>query len=430
MTFISSLPWQAMLVTDLTGDQRPDVVVTDNGGVFFSILFNNGTGQLKDVRSLNLPGVTAAGVLFGSPASVAQADFNGDGLGDLAVLTSKSGQYAVKVFAGTGKSNAPFRVGPSTALATPGTFEPFSMVAGDFNGDGKVDLAIGYSNLLFTSSVVHVYLGNGDGTFTAGSKFSVSITGLQMIAADFNGDGKLDLASSSGFLALGNGDGTFQNPTVFYTISPLDETLGTWLGAADFNHDGKLDLAFQTPEDVSNGQPLLIFLGNGDGTFRNPVSYTWGFLPAWGAIADLNRDGNPDVVILSAEHPHDQIAVFLGNADGSFQMPSFVQLPFAVYPTSIVATDLNGDGKVDLAVMDDGGNALYLFAGNGDGTFGSGVEFGAASTLLWLGFGNYQGQTLPGFPVLVTFDGALNTFFTPSSTAGVAVSTLLNTGQK
>jgi hypothetical protein len=432
VTFANELPWAAMLVADLTGDQRPEIVVTNGGGsAYFSVLFNDGTGGFKDVRSVSLPGNSAAGVLYGSPVSVAQADFNGDGLGDLAFLTAHNGHYELKVFFGTGKSGQPFLPGTSTVLApTRSSFEPISMVAADFNGDGQVDVAISYTNLFDFVSFVQVYLGNGDGTFRAGGHLGVPMAGAQMIAADFNGDGKLDLASSSGFVALGNGDGTFRKATMFYQISPLANTFGVWLAATDFNHDGKLDLAFQTPENVTTGQPLLIFAGNGDGTFQNPVSYTWGYLPVSGAIADLNGDGNPDIVILSGASGRKQktAAVFLGNPDGSFQAPSYIHASFTVSPLAILAGDFNGDGKMDVAVMDSGGNAIHLFAGNGDGAFGPDVEVGAASTMLWIGSGNYGGQTKPGYPDLLTFDGGPNTFFTPSNPAAVAISMLWNAG--
>lgn len=431
VTFVNGLPWATLLVADLTGDKRPEIVVTSGGDAFFSVLFNDGAGGLKDLRSIGLPGNSAAGVLFGTPVSVAQADFNGDGLGDLAFFTAHNGHYELKVFFGTGKSGQPFLPGTSTVLApTSSSFEPISLVSADFDGDGKMDVVISYTNLLQAVSFVQVYLGSGDGTFHAGGHLGVPMAGALTIAADFNGDGKMDLASSSGFVALGNGDGTFQKANMFFQTSPLASTFGVWLAAADFNHDGKLDLAFQTPEDVNAGQPLLIFTGNGDGTFQNPVSYTWGYLPASGAVADLNGDGNPDIVILSSASGRKQntVAVFLGNPDGSFQPPSYLHASYTVAPLAILAADFNGDGKVDVAVMDSGGSAIHLFAGHGDGAFERDVELGGASTALWLGTGNYGGHLKPGYSDLVMFDGGPNSFFTPSNEAAVGISMLWNTG--
>jgi len=417
----------ALLTADLAGNHTPDIVTTDPTGAYLSILFNDGKGDFADVPSFNFSGETNGVSAYGSPYPVAQADFNGDGIGDLAMITEKNSDYQLTVFFGTGKASRPFRAGPSTVLGPiSGSFGPQSIVAGDFRGNGKQDVAISYMNLLGNTAYVQDYLGHGDGTFAAGGKLSVPIPPFQMIAADFNGDGKLDLASSSGFVALGNGDGTFQTPIAFYQSN--SGTFGVWLGAADFNHDGKLDLAFQTNEGTqSSTQPLLIYLGNGDGTFQSPTPYTWGYLPSCGAIADLNGDGNPDIVILSSEHPTDSLAVFLGNPDGTFQSPASVALPFAVNPDDLVAADFNGDGNVDLAIMDAGVNAIYLFPGHGDGTFGPVEEMGGASTLLWMGI--YPSQPA-GYADLVTFNGALNTFVAPSGPAGVSISLLRNTGAR
>jgi hypothetical protein len=189
---------------------------------------------------------------------------------------------------------------------------------------------------------------------------------------------------------------------------------------------------FRVPKrPLSSKWPLrLIFAGNGDGTFQNPASYTWGYLPASGAIADLNGDGNPDIVILSGAsgRQQDTVAVFLGNPDGSFQPPFYLRATFTLSPLMILASDFNGDGNVDVAVMDSGGSAIHFFAGNGDGAFGPDVEIGAASTMLWMGSGNYGDQTKPGYPDLVMFDGGPNTFFTVSNPEAVGISMLWNRG--
>jgi hypothetical protein len=417
----------ALLTADLTGNHTPDIVTTDPAGAYLSILFNDGKGDFADVPSYNFPGETNGLSASGSPYPVAQADFNGDGIGDLAMITENNGDFELTVFFGTGDASQPYRAGPATVLGTvSASFPPESIVAGDFRGNGKPDVAIAYLNLVSNTAYVQDYLGHGDGTFTAGRKLSVPIPPFQMIAADFNGDGKLDLASTSGFVALGNGDGTFQTPIAFYPSNA--GTYGVWLGAADFNHDGKLDLAFQTNEGTDSlTQPLLIYLGKGDGTFQSPTTYTWGYLPSWGVITDLNGDGNPDIVILSSQHPTDSLAVFLGNPDGTFQSPALVTLPFVVSPDDLVAADFNGDGNVDLAIMDSGINAVYLVPGSGDGTFGRVEEMGGASTQMWMGI--YASQST-GYADLVTFNGALNTFVAPSGPAGVSISLLRNAGAR
>jgi hypothetical protein len=214
-------------------------------------------------------------------------------------------------------------------------------VTGDFNGDGKLDLAVAVS---LSESKIAVLLGNGDGTFRA-PKFTKEPNGPYAITAgDFNKDGKLDLAVAdyccgSVEVLLGNGDGTFKKPTV-YTLS---YSYAFDIVAADFNGDGKLDLA------VSDNS-LTIFMGKGDGTFRPGVDYG----------SNLTLQG-------------------------------------------LNVGDFNGDGKLDVAGSEDGGSAAMLFAGRGDGTFQSPASFGSMGQANWMAIGDFNRDGLIDFAVSDNF---------------------------
>src|SRR6266566_4696375 len=230
---------------------------------------------------------------------------------------------------------------PQTEYVAGSKNGPSGIAVGDFNGDGKLDLAV----VNFGDWNIYVLLGNGDGTFQAArSVYFASGGGFPwyVVTADFNGDGKLDLAVSnygdnSFSVLLGNGDGTFQPPRTL----PIG-THPALVAVGDFNGDGKPDLAISSVGDNT----VSVLLGNGDGTFLAPQVFAGvGTKPYFVAVGDFNRDGKPDLVITN--HLGNTVTVLLGNGDGTFQPAQ----TFLVDSDPVYATvgDFNGDGGQDRA---------------------------------------------------------------------------------
>ena len=290
-----------------------------------------------------------------SPNSVAHGDFNGDGKTDLAVSNNNTSN--VSVLLGNGDGTFQPRVNYSTAT------NPQSVALADFNGDGRLDIVTANRG----SNNVSVLLGNGDGTFQTRVNYGAATSPRSVVIGDFNGDGKLDLAvanatSNNVSVLLGNGNGTFQTRVNYGAgSSPIFVALG------DFNGDGKKDLA-----TANSPGTTAILLGNGNGTFQAAVNYSAGSSPQAVAVGDLNGDGKPDLAVANFSN---NVSVLLGNGDGTFQ-PA---LNNAVLDTirSVAVGDLNGDGKTDL-VMAASASALGLM-GKGDGTFQQSVGYSAGT---------------------------------------------------
>ncbi len=321
---------------DFNGDGNRDVVSANGSANSVSVLLGNSDGSFQPRTDMPITGTIASAVAVG--------DFNQDGKVDLAVANRCNNtacdntQGSIDIFLGNG--NGTFLPPLNISLAG----NPNGLMAGDFNRDGKLDLAV----TLASRISFRILLGNGNGTFQAPLITKLSANAGVMVAGDLNNDGILDLAigqqatsvSPSGFVVLlGKGDGAFRLPL------PLNQT-GVPLGmkARDFNRDGKLDLA------VADSGPILVFLGNGDGTFGSGTEV--GTDPALSvAVADFNADGNLDLALgtLGIFPGPPGTDVLLGNGDGTFQ--AAVNYPDSGFASFILASDFNRDKATDIATL-------------------------------------------------------------------------------
>jgi hypothetical protein len=355
---------------DVNGDGKLDLMVAGfaagNGTGSVGVLLNNGDGTFQPAVLYSTgPQIVTA---------LAVADVNGDGRPDLIASGCPYLQSGAVCPAGAhgivsvllGNSDGTFQ---QAVAYTTGGAEASSVTVGDVNGDGKPDILItntcqggecGYDNEGLHGGV-SVLLGNGDGTFQSAVVYDSGGYGARSIAAvDVNRDGKTDLlvvnvctecrSAGSVDVLLGNGDGTFQ-PAVGYSSGGNP----TSLAVADVNGDGVPDVLVVNACGCLQEDTMTVLLGNGDGSFQPAVAYgSGGTDPWWVAVGDVNGDGKPDVVVVNrcADpncNTHSTIGVLLGIGDGSFE-------PVVTFDTGekgsawVTIADVNGDARPDLLI--------------------------------------------------------------------------------
>ena len=314
-----------------------------------------------------------------APVAVATADFNGDNFQDFAV--ANQADSTVWIFRGVGDGT--FRTPSASDKYTVGRL-PSAIAVGDFNGDGKTDIAVADAGDSTIPGDIEILLGNGDGTFQPPKQF---LTGpgthpVALLAKDLNGDGILDLAivdqgngTSPGHVLVwfGNGNkdtltgrwnGTF-NTTASYTVGVKP----TAIASAAFTSSGRPDLAVTNQNDNS----VSVLVQDQNNTFTPKIdpatgkNFATGSGPAGIAVGDFNRDGNQDIAVTNQTEPTNTVSILLGNGDGTFRAHN--DFPGGSGPVGIVAGNFTGSVAPDLAVADSSGNQLSILIDKGDGTF-------------------------------------------------------------
>jgi VCBS repeat protein len=303
-----------------------------------------------------------------NPKAIAVGDFNHDGKRDLAVVNygdpTANNNGNVSILFGNGDGT--FQAAKNVAIGKNST----ALVVGDFNGDGNDDLALMRPGdpTMNDDGDVTIFLGNGDGTFRQGQVLTPGKTPSSIVAIDSNGDQRLDLAVANDgdqtfSVLLGNGDGSFQTPVAYPAPITTIVRTSTLLVSVDLAGSGEKDLALFRLWHVG------LWLANGDGTFRQ----AGGLAEETGLTAgDFNGDKKDDLITVpfhlcffghcGSATPN----LYLGNGDGTFQPAISIGQPVSA------SADFDGDGKLDLAGTNTGSNGseqILVSLGNGDGTF-------------------------------------------------------------
>lgn len=348
---------------------------------------------------------TSTGTTPYGPRSVVVGDFNRDGNLDLAAV-SYLPTANVTIFLGNGDGS--FRAGASYAVAV----DPVYAATASLRNNGILDLVVGDR----LSDYVYVMSGNGDGTFQSPVAYPTMGEPFQVSTGDFTGNGKLDIVALTGYgcfcveVLPGNGDGTFGASIA----TPVPYNIGGYAMATGyFNEDKELDVAVSG--SFGTASQVDILLGNGDGTFRADGFYPVNQSPSSIAVGRFNSGKASDLAVGNLLSTY--VSVLLGNGDGTFeQSVNYVSWT----PTWVAVGDLNGDGKEDLAVSNDGSpsnqfaSSVSVMLGNGDGTFQPGTAYPAGVFLEYVVIGDFNGDHKPD---LVAVDES-----------GGSLITLLNTG--
>jgi len=427
---------ETLALTDIDGDGNLDLVVGQgHSGIYAPpqygqgitmFLMGNGDGTFHGAYAYP----NSAG--SGAHGAFAAGDFNRDGNVD--VLTFDRGSlghtFGIKLLTGNGH-------GLLTPQPTNTTALPIQIAAADVDGDGKLDAVVQTSTTDNSGNIVlslAVLKGNGDGTFGAPTSFPIvtvpAYDASNMALGDIRGVGKPDvIASENGglYYLKNNGDGTFATAVQIDT----QDDFGA-LVVADINGDGKADI-IATSAPQSSGPPtsgkLLVYLSHGDGTFAAAASVTSYTSGADMIVADVNKDGKPDIEFLSSDTSGvSSLNVLLGKGDGTFS-PNISTVLTGTALFGLAAADVNGDGNPDLLIGACCGNTLASISyGNGDGTFSTNTGLSIGPSTNGVAFADLNNDGRPDLLLatnqqLVT---SLNEFGTTSTLAATTTTLVLS----
>jgi Calx-beta domain/FG-GAP-like repeat len=341
----------AIVAADFNADGRLDLATANSGSNMVSVMLGNADGTFQAAQNSG----TGTPV---SQLSLAVGDFNADG--KLDIVTASAANVSVLLGNGNGTFQAPSSINIGSA--------PSSVAVGDFNGDGKLDLGVtsntyypGYSGYYgsYPGSYVgrvNVLLGTGGGSFSAPITSGVSGFLSAATLADFNGDGKLDFATTNydyGYVLVlpGTGTGNLGSPNYFTAYASRS------MAAGDVNGDGKLDLVTGS----QNYYYVNVLIGNGLGAFATSQYLVSGSFASFVALGDLNGDGQADIV--TANWKDGSVSVLFGAGNGSLTPP--VPAAAGAGVAGVALGDFNGDGRMDAATANSGSSSVSVLLNDG-----------------------------------------------------------------
>ena len=336
---------------DFNKDGKQDLIAANLFSGSISVLIGDGAGGFSMPN--NIPVITN---FVGVPGSVAAGDFNGDGNLDVAIpVLYDPGRVIVMNGDGTGN----FVFANEYATGQNST----AITIADFNSDSKPDIAVANKGIgAGIPGNVSVLLNDGSGGFAAATNFNAGTNPSALVSGDYTGDGKNDLAvankgSANVSILVNNGSGGFAAP-----VNIATGNAPSGIAQGFLNNDTRLDLAVSNQTDGT----VSILLADNTGGFNAATNFNSGPAPVGIAVNDFDGNGKQDLAITNANA--NQTAVLLSNGSGGYGAPSFLSV--GAEPLSLVSGDFNGDSKGDLAVANNGSNNLSILLGIGNGTFG------------------------------------------------------------